>query len=89
MEILDVIGVFVVGVCLGWEIGVIALVLIKKNIYSNGYSLVDRHGNSFVRGTFKSVKKAKIYAEENNLPWWRIVAYNDETNKFDIIEEKK
>ena len=89
MEILDIIGVFVAGVCLGWEIGVIALVLIKKNIYSNGYSLVDRHGNSFVRSTFKSAKKAKIYAEENNLPWWRIVAYNDETNKFDIIEEKK
>ena len=89
MEILDIIVVFVAGVCLGWEIGVIALVLVKKNIYSNGYSLVDRHGNSFVRGTFKSVKKPKIYAEENNLPWWRMVAYNDETNKFDIIEEKK
>ena len=89
MEILDVIGVFVVGVCLGWEIGVIALVLVKKNIYSNGYSLEDKPGHSFVRGTFKSVKKAKICAEENNLPWWRIVAYNDETNKFDIIEEKK
>ena len=89
MEILDVIGVFVVGVCLGWEIGVIALVLVKKNIYSNGYSLEDKPGHSFVRGTFKSVKKAKIYAEENNLPWWRIVAYNDETNTFDIIEEKK
>ena len=89
MEILDIIGVFVAGVCLGWEIGVIAWVLIKKNIYSNGYSLEDKPGHSFVRGAFKSVKKAKIYAEKNNLPWWRIVAYNDEANKFDIIEEKK
>ena len=62
---------------------------VVKNIYPNGYSLEDKPGHSFVRGTFKSVKKAKIYAEENNLPWWRIVAYNDETNKFDIIEEKQ
>ena len=31
MEILDIIVVFVAGVCLGWEIGVIALVLVKKN----------------------------------------------------------
>ncbi|MDY5929856.1 MAG: hypothetical protein SPJ27_07470, partial [Candidatus Onthovivens sp.] len=62
---------------------------VVKNIYSNGYSLEDKPGHSFVRGTFKSVKKAKIYAEENNLPWWRIVAYNDETNTFDVIEEKK
>lgn len=62
---------------------------VVKNIYPNGYSLEDKPGHSFVRGAFKSVKKAKIYAEENNLPWWRIVAYNDETNTFDIIEEKK
>ena len=89
MEVLDIIVIFAAGVCLGWEIGVIVMVLAKKNIYPNGYFLEDKLGHSFVRGAFKSVKKAKIYAEENNLPWWRIVAYNDETNKFDIVEEKK
>ena len=62
---------------------------VVKDIYPNGYSLEDKPGHSFVRGAFKSVKKAKIYAEENNLSWWRIVAYNDETNTFDVIEEKK
>ena len=62
---------------------------VVKIIYSNGYSLEDKPGHNFVRGTFGSVKKAKIYAEKNNLPWWRIVAYNDETNTFDVIEEKK
>ena len=62
---------------------------VVKNVYYNGYFLEDRPGHSFVRGTFKSVKKAKIYAEENNLSWWRIVAFNYETNTFDIIEEKK
>ena len=62
---------------------------VVKIIYPYGYSLEAKPGHSFVRGTFKSVKKAKIYAEENSLPWWRIVAYNDETNTFDVIEEKK
>ena len=62
---------------------------VVKIIYPYGYSLEDKPGHSFVRGAFKSAKKAKIYAEENNLAWWRIVAYNDETNTFDIIEEKK
>lgn len=62
---------------------------VVKNIYPNGYSLEDKLGHSFVRSTFNSIKKAKSYAEENNLSWWRIVAYNDETNAFDVIEEKK
>lgn len=53
--------------------------------YSSGYFLEDKPGHSFIRGSFETMDKAKQYAREKGLTWWRIVGFNDETMAWDVL----
>lgn len=57
--------------------------------YETGYFLEDKPGHSVVRGSFESVEKAKKYAAEHNMPWWRVVGYNYTTNNWDILAQSE
>lgn len=57
--------------------------------YETGYFLEDKPGHSVVRGSFESIEKAKKYAAEHNMSWWRVVGYNYTTNGWDVLAQSE